>query len=112
MKQAYSIEFGVTVQLYIDLDSKDLTDATSTKRLPIDKTINGDIESLRYDSEATKIRETKWVPGKFTLSDPLPKALQKTLQTGKSLISSEDAVTNYSAKLLGSSLINREHETD
>ena len=52
--------------------------------MPTDKSIKGDVSSLRYDFEIVVIDKIIWVPGKFNLADPLTKRdspLIRSLQT-------------------------------
>lgn len=83
LKHTYSKLLGISVRLFLVVDSKDLYDTISTKRLPTDKSIKCEVASLRYDFEIRAIDKIIWVPGKFNLADPLTKhdiPIEKSLQ--------------------------------
>ena len=108
LKQAYNKLLGIDVGFTIVVDTKDLYDTISTKRLPTDKTIKGDVSSLRYDFEVSVINRIIWLPGKFNIADPLTKrnspiekSLQLTMFTGLLSTCLEDCLINDSKKLIG-----------
>ena len=108
LKHACFKIFGVNVGLHVILDTMDLYDTISTKRLPTDKAIKGDVASLRYDFEIRAIDKMIWIPGKFNLSDPLTKrdsplekSLQLTLHTGLISVDLSKCLVNNSKKPIG-----------
>eukprot|EP00171_Calliarthron_tuberculosum_P023065 IDg23065t1 len=108
LSQVYSILTNSNVNLRIVVDSKDLFDTISTRRLPVDRSIRGDVASLRYDFEVKNISKMLWISGKLNLADPLTKKdspLQQTLQlvlyTGKLVGDYQSIIINDSNKPIG-----------
>lgn len=45
----------------------------STQRVSIDRSIRGDVSSIRFEFQVGKVSEFSWVPGKLNISDVLTK---------------------------------------
>ena len=108
LKNACIKLFGVNIELCVIVDTMDLFDTISTKRLPTDKAIKGDVASLRYDYEIGAMNKLIWVPGKFNLADPvtkrdspLQKSLHLTLYSGSISVDLSSCRVNDSKKPIG-----------
>ena len=82
----------ISIQINTNLivDSKDLYTSMSTQRNSIDRSIRGDVSTIRFECLTGNINRISWIPGKINLADPLTKkdsaltdTLQLCLHTGK-----------------------------
>ena len=70
------------VKLIVVADSKDLFLTLSTCRMAYDRSIRGDVSSIRFEFATKRVSSMIWVPGKINLADPSTKPnshLTKTL---------------------------------
>lgn len=86
----YTESFNSKTALELLLDSKDLFASLSTQRLSVDRSIRGDVASIRFDFQTGSVQNISWIPGKINLADVLTKKnsalcdmLQLLLETGK-----------------------------
>ena len=106
---AYSEIFNMKVDLKIFVDSKDLFTSLSTQRLSIDRSIRGDVGSIRFEFQTGAVQSVSWIPGKINMADVLTKKdsaltdmLTLCLYTGKIPIDFENkAETKSTEKILG-----------
>lgn len=78
----YSEIFKMKISLRLFVDSKDLFTSLSTQRLSIDRSIRGDVGSIRFEFQTGMVQNISWIPGKINLADVLTKkdsALNDTL---------------------------------
>ena len=101
---AYSQILNMNIPVRLCVDSKDLFTSLSTQRNSIDRSIRGDVASIRYEFQVGNVRQISWIPGKLNLADvltkkdsPLTDALQLTLFTGKLQIDLEGHTETKSA---------------
>ena len=87
---AYSQILNMIIPVRLCVDSKDLFTSLSTQRNSIDRSIRGDVASIRYEFQVGNVRQISWIPGKINLADvltkkdsPLTDALQLTLFNGR-----------------------------
>ena len=107
LKSAYCKLLGAYVWLSVNFDTKSLNETISTKRLPTDKAIKGDLASLRYDLEAIQIKQIIRVPGKLNLADPMTKVdnpiekcLRDTLPSGALCTYMSSTLVNYAKETI------------
>ena len=106
---AYSEIFNMEVDLKIFVDSKDLFTSLSTQRLSIDRSIRGDVGSIRFEFQTGAVQSVSWIPGKINMADVLTKKdsaltdmLTLCLYTGKIPIDFQNkAETKSTEKILG-----------
>lgn len=101
---AYSQILNMNIPVRLCVDSKDLFTSLSTQRNSIDRSIRGDVASIRYEFQVGNVRQISWIPGKLNLADvltkkdsPLTDALQLTLFTGRLHIDLEGNTETKSA---------------
>ena len=94
---------GTEVKLSIVVDSKDLFSTLSTCRMASDRSIRGDVSSIRFEFATKNVYSMIWVPGKIYLADPgtkpdihLTQTLNLLFESGTSPIDFTEAVTKYS----------------
>lgn len=78
----YSEIFQMEISLRLFVDSKDLFTSLSSQRLSIDRSIRGDVGSIRFEFQTGSVENISWITGKINLADVLTKqdsALTDTL---------------------------------
>jgi len=73
LKYTYERILGVSVGLFVVVDSNDLWETISTCRTPTDKSIRSDVCLIRYEFETKSLSRLIWIPGSSNLTDPLTK---------------------------------------
>lgn len=79
---ALSEMLAVPVNLQVCLDSKDLFTFLSTQKVSIDKSIRGDVGTIRYAFETHSVKKVSWIPDSTNLADVVTRkgsALTKSL---------------------------------
>ena len=86
----YSEVLSMDVRVKLCVDSKDLFTSLSTQRNSVDRSIRGDVASIRFEYQVGNVSDIIWIPGKTNLADaltktdsPLTSALILTLFSGK-----------------------------
>ena len=102
---AYSEILDMYIRVHLCVDSKDLFTSLSTQRNSIDRSIRGDVASIRFEFQVGKVNRIKCITGKINLADvltkkdsPLTDDLQLTLFTGRLNISFEDFAESKSTE--------------
>ena len=90
---------GTKFKLLVAVDSTDLFKTLSTCRLASNRSIRGDLSSIRFKFATKKVFYMKWVPRKTNLAEPgtkpdslLTQTPQELLETACLPISFADAV--------------------
>ena len=94
---------GTEVKLWIVVDSKDLFSTLSTCRLATDRSIRGDVSSIRFEFATKNVSSMIWVPGKINLADPGTKPDSQLTQTLQVLLESGCLPINFSDAIIQSS---------
>ncbi len=106
--RAFEDFFGFKIQLSIAIDSKDLLTILLTRRLASDRSIRGDLGSIRFDFATKNISNMIWIRGNSNLADPgtkpncqLTDTLQLLVASGKLPIDFNEAVIQPSDQVTG-----------
>ena len=86
---------GIEVNLMLAVDSKDLFSTLSTCRIAADRSIRGDVSSIRFEFATKNISSVIWVPGKFNLADDGTKTNSQLNQKVRILFESGCIPINY-----------------
>ncbi len=107
--QAYSELMAMEIKMQLCVDSKDLFTSLSTQRNSIDRSIRGDVSSIRFEFQTGAVEKISRVPGNVNLADPLTKKdsqlsdlLQLTLYKGRLCVDLDaSSETKHSQKNFG-----------
>lgn len=61
------------IEVYLWVDCKDRFKYLSTQRNSIDRSIRGDVDSIRFEFQVENVNQIFFIPGKINLTDPLTK---------------------------------------
>lgn len=108
LKSALTALLGISVQLVVVTDSKDMYTSLSTQRNSVDKSIRSDVNLIRFEFETNSVNTVIWIPGKTNPADcatkrdsPLTDMLRLMLLTGKLPMSFESFEATSSSRSLG-----------
>ena len=71
ISHAFSEIMNMNIGVHLCVDSKDLFTSLSTQRNSIDRSIRGDVASIRFEFQVGNVNKISWIPGKINLADPL-----------------------------------------
>lgn len=106
---AYREIGDLEIKLQLCIDSKELFNTLSIQRNSINKSVRGDVSSIRIELMTGAVDKITWIPGKSDISDVLTKrdsliteTMQLTLHSGKLSVNLDDvAQTKISEKNFG-----------
>lgn len=70
---AYSETFRMKIPLRLFVDYKGLFTLLCTQRLSIERSIRGDVGSIRFEFQTGMVPNISWIPGKINTADGLSK---------------------------------------
>lgn len=80
LKRTYSMLLGISIELVVVHDSKDLYVSLAKQRQSVDSSVCAEVNFIRYQFETSNADRICWIPGRFSIAEPGTKTDSSLIQ--------------------------------